>query len=576
MSQNNKYYYCNVDGNTDVGCRRKANEDWYGHFECRNGLVAVVCDGMGGHVGGAVASHLAVDTIKDFLEQKYFDDPRDAIVESCNAANAALLRRTQEQPELSGMGATCVMLIVRDGKVYIACVGDSRIYLIRSKTITQLTKDQSYVQMLVDAHEITKEQAEHHPRKNEILNAIGLDNMQPATVLNDPINPEAGDIFMLCSDGLSGMVSDKEILKIASNQVGMTQRERIDTLIEKARKYGGLDNITCLMVEFAVTPQSGGANAISNNGKLLRYGIPALVGMLLLGLCGYALWKHFKSKNVIKESLYVAQMKQQEGVSVLEFNDTIRYARGHSSIELKDFKDLGAHVYVTDKNGRIDTIVINKPIKVSEVKIMPDSNFATNISSINGLRSFIFNDKTFESEDISLTFSYKDSTFVYVFPVEPLQKISDLANGAHTDVPPAVNESPRRHNPFSTFLFIPTLKARETPKPKAGASETPSGAKEPTAISPEESLEATFKVGNEGETLLKLISDDKRPTDTEAYTSFAIKAGEVKGEWYEYSCDGHTCKIKVNNAAVPEKGAVIRIPLANAGDKVFIIRVKRG
>lgn len=152
------------------------------------------------------------------------------------------------------MGSTCVMLIVRNGKVYIGSVGDSRVYLIRSKKIHQLTKDQSYVQMLVDLGEISKEQAEHHPRKNEITNALGLPSMQSATVLETPINPEAGDCFLLCSDGLSGMVSDEEIARVVSSQSTMSQKMRVDALIERARKHGGLDNITCQIVEFAITP----------------------------------------------------------------------------------------------------------------------------------------------------------------------------------------------------------------------------------------------------------------------------------------------------------------------------------
>lgn len=248
------YSYCNVAQRTDVGCKRKANEDWLGSFECVNGLVAVVCDGMGGHVGGAIASHLAVETIQQFLSANRFDDPRQAIIQACDKANQALLRHTEQHPELAGMGATCVMLIVRDGRVWLGSVGDSRIYLIRQRAIKQLTKDQSYVQTLVDSGQITPEQAEHHPRKNEIYNALGLKTMKPATVLAEPIMPLAGDCFMLCSDGLSGMVPDAEMLAVVSQQATMSQQQRVDTLVQMARNAGGLDNITCQIVEFAVTP----------------------------------------------------------------------------------------------------------------------------------------------------------------------------------------------------------------------------------------------------------------------------------------------------------------------------------
>ncbi len=553
MSDTKQFYYCNVEGNTDVGCKRKANEDWYGHFECKNGLVSVVCDGMGGHVGGATASHLAVETIQDFLERNFFDDPRKAIIEACNTANAALLQRTQEQPDLTGMGATCVMLIVRDGKVYIGSIGDSRVYLIRSKTITQLTKDQSYVQMLVDAKEITKEQAEHHPRKNEILNAIGLPTMQPATVLSDPINPEAGDIFLLCSDGLSGMVPDREILKIASNQVGMTQRERVNTLIQKARKNGGHDNITCLLVEFSITPPSAGRNS-STKDKLIRYGIPSLAAVLLLVFGGYALWKHLHSEEAGSD--YVKGMKRQNGVSVLQFNDTIAYKNGRTYIEIEEHKGLGAHVYITDKNGKMDTIAINKPIQVGNVVIMPDSNFTANVSELSGRRRFIFNEKQFDSEDVSLTFKYEDSTYVYVFPVEnQLKGFSASENGAPKDVSPNQRVIAEKKDPKLTVLEDNTKSQADETKPLT------------------EKLEATFKVDKEGESILKLISAPKTPTETEAYTSYAIQNGSESESWYSYTCDGRTCTITVNNSKIPNGSGTIIIPLRNADEKKFTIRV---
>ena len=555
MSDNKQFYYCNVEGNTDVGCQRKANEDWYGHFECKNGLVSVVCDGMGGHVGGATASHLAVDTIQNFLEQNYFDDPRKAIIEACNVANAALLQRTQEQPDLAGMGATCVMLIVRNGKVYIGSIGDSRIYLIRSKTITQLTTDQSYVQMLVDAHEITKEQAEHHPRKNEILNAIGLPTMQPATVLPDPINPEAGDIFLLCSDGLSGMVPDREILKIASNQVGMTQRGRVNTLIQKARKNGGHDNITCLLVEFSITPPETGRN-IPTKQKLIRYGLPALAALLLLGFGGYALWKHFHPGEEA-ESDYVKEMKQKKGVSVLQFNDTIPYNKGRIYIEIEGIKGLGAHVYITDKNGKKDTIAINKPIQIDSVVIMPDSNFTVDVSDLSGRRRFKFNEKKFDSEDVSLTFKHEDSTYVYVFPVEnQLKDFSASGNGAPRDVSPNQRVIGEKKDPKLTVIEDKTTSSAED-------------VAEPIM----EALEATFKVEKSGKSILKLISSKHAPTETEAYTSYAIEAGSKNELWYSYTCDGHTCTITVDNTKIPNGSGLIVIPLQNADGLQYTIRV---
>lgn len=285
---NDNYNYCHVVGKTDVGRKRAANEDNMYNTITQNGLVSVVCDGMGGHVGGATASKIAVSTIIENLNNVYYDDPRIAIGESIDKANRAIIQKTIEQPELAGMGSTCVLLLVRSGKVYIGHVGDSRIYLVRSKRIVQLTKDHSYVQMLVDCGEVTKEQAEHHPRKNEITNALGIPNMSPATVADDAIIPEAGDCFVLCSDGLSGMISDDTICKIISRQSEMNAQERVDKLVALANDNGGVDNITVQLVEFPVSP-----NVVTDEKKFPTWTkITSIVSILIvLGVGGYFFMK---------------------------------------------------------------------------------------------------------------------------------------------------------------------------------------------------------------------------------------------------------------------------------------------
>jgi len=256
--------YCIRALATDVGRKRSANEDHLGERVTPNGLVTVVCDGMGGHVGGAVASHIAVDAILDYLTQNYFDNPDDAIVAAVSQANDAILQRAAEDPSLAGMGSTCVMIIVRDGLVHYGWVGDSRIYLIRQNSITQLSKDQSVVQALVDAGQLTPAEAEHHARKNEITNCLGIAAMTPAVVGMRPIRPQAGDSFLLCSDGLSGMVNDRAIAEIISNRSGMRLQQRAEQLIATANANGGLDNITALLLEFP----SGSIPTEPNSGRM--------------------------------------------------------------------------------------------------------------------------------------------------------------------------------------------------------------------------------------------------------------------------------------------------------------------
>lgn len=286
--------YCLIAGATDVGKKRSANEDYLGKADTPNGRVAVVCDGMGGHVGGATASHIAVETILDFMRENYRNDPREAIGEAIDVANQAILDYARTHSELTGMGSTCVLLLVRNGKVYVGHVGDSRIYLVRSKTICQLTVDHSFVQELVDAGTISKEQAEHHPRKNEITNALGVPNMRPATVRDEPISPEAGDVFLLCSDGLSNMVDDKHIAHIAGN-LDMTTQQRANMLVQRANDNGGLDNITCVLIEFSANPETIGNDPF---WKKKTFVIGAIASALLI--CCTVAWmllKHPASKN---------------------------------------------------------------------------------------------------------------------------------------------------------------------------------------------------------------------------------------------------------------------------------------
>lgn len=279
------YNYCLIGSSTDVGRVRKANEDSMDSFVSPNGLVLTVCDGMGGHVGGQMASQTAVRTIREFLTENYFEVPQDALYNAVVSANQAILNYAQAHPELAGMGSTCVLVLVRDGKVYYAHVGDSRIYLVANHRIVQLTKDHSFVQMLVDAGQITPEQAEHHPRKNEITNALGIADMKPPTVAEVPIEPDAGNCFLLCSDGLTGMVDDTRIERVVSKHE-MPIRERADLLVKMANEAGGRDNITVQLIEFALNAGDiASAPVPASEGKRRnKYLLPALIlAAVLLG-----------------------------------------------------------------------------------------------------------------------------------------------------------------------------------------------------------------------------------------------------------------------------------------------------
>lgn len=296
---------------TDVGMTRQVNEDSMTIFDSPNGQVMVVCDGMGGQAAGDVASRLSVDIIESILTDNQFETPEEAIRRSVVAANLAVLNRTSQQPELEGMGSTCVMLIIKDGQVYCGWVGDSRIYYIANHTIRQISHDQSYVQQLVDKGLITAAEAANHPQKNEILNCIGLQGMTPPETLTMPITPEEGSVFLLCSDGLSGMIDDRQIERVVSNS-DMTLQQKADRLITLANEAGGLDNITVEMVQFGSPAVIGngiaaGAGTAKKKSKSLLYSIIAIIVVAVVCLAG----GHFYIKQ--QESDKEKQMEVKKG-----------------------------------------------------------------------------------------------------------------------------------------------------------------------------------------------------------------------------------------------------------------------
>lgn len=292
-----------IANKTDVGCTRQVNEDSMITFDSPNGRVVAVCDGMGGQAAGDVASQLACNIIRDILENNTFANPLEAITRSMIAANQGILYRTAQQPELEGMGATCVMLIIKDNVVYYGWVGDSRIYYISNHTIRQISRDQSYVQSLVDSGQITAEEAAHHPQKNEITNALGLQGMTPPVLCQMPITPEPGGVFLLCSDGLTGMVDDAQIERTVSKPE-LSLQEKAEHLVALANRNGGLDNISVQLVEFPrsgkggafVTPQRKGGKR-SNLWML----ITAAVLVVALAIGGYFVFFNKKETKVVEE-----------------------------------------------------------------------------------------------------------------------------------------------------------------------------------------------------------------------------------------------------------------------------------
>lgn len=236
-----------------IGNVRTAQEDSHGIATLTpNGDVFVVCDGMGGHVGGKQASSIAVKSIIDYLKKEKYPQPIQALNDALQFANMQILAYANEHPELKGMGTTACIVLMQDSEAYIAHVGDSRIYLYlgKERKLHRITKDHSYVQTLVDAGQITDEEAEHHSNKNRILKALGIKtDLVPSF---DRLCPKNGDVFLICSDGLSGMISDSTMSNILTEDLSIA--EKGETLISLALKAGGLDNITLELIQITNSP----------------------------------------------------------------------------------------------------------------------------------------------------------------------------------------------------------------------------------------------------------------------------------------------------------------------------------
>lgn len=241
---------------TDVGLVRKANEDSAGFAPSselhNNGDLFVVCDGMGGHIGGAIASSTAVKCLLDFFRNKFYENPYVALNDAIIFTNEQIYARSCAESDLKGMGTTCCVLLIRNSEAFIAHVGDSRIYFHSSGKIHRVTRDHSFVQNLVDQGLISDSEAESHPRKNEILRALGIKADVQPEISSQPIHPKKGDKFLLCSDGLSGLVQDNTIEKILSSVSGL--ESKADELIALANGGGGFDNITVAIIEMLQSP----------------------------------------------------------------------------------------------------------------------------------------------------------------------------------------------------------------------------------------------------------------------------------------------------------------------------------
>ncbi len=237
-----------VGARTDVGMVRSGNEDnFFAEADAQRG-VFVVADGMGGHAAGEVASEMAVQIVARTLLpiQSVKAHGADSLVaQALKDANRAIYERMLAEVDKQGMGTTASVLVLSDEGYLIGQIGDSRIYLLRDGALTQVTKDHSYVQEQVDAGLLTPEQARYHPYSNVITRCVGASDEVEADIYTGAIRP--GDVFLVASDGLTGMVDDRRLQQLLLARSGPGRI--VDALIAEANNRGGLDNITAIVVQ---------------------------------------------------------------------------------------------------------------------------------------------------------------------------------------------------------------------------------------------------------------------------------------------------------------------------------------
>ena len=235
---------------TDPGCVREENQDAYVIEMLDGAMLCVICDGMGGAKSGNVASALAAEIFAQGVKSGWKPGLENSQMETllCNAAKVTNLNvydQAQRYEDFAGMGTTLCAVLVEEGRATVVNVGDSRLYRINAQGIRQVTKDHSLVQLMIDRGELTPEQAKAYPGKNVITRAVGTEPVVQCDVFH--LQPEWGETLVLCTDGLTNLMDDQEILfEIMYNEDRQACCRR---LMEIAISRGAPDNVTCILVQ---------------------------------------------------------------------------------------------------------------------------------------------------------------------------------------------------------------------------------------------------------------------------------------------------------------------------------------
>lgn len=235
-------------GKTDTGSKRSNNQDSIYYSDKPVGPLPnlyIVADGMGGHRAGDQASKMAIDIAVDFIKKSTIENPVAVLKRAMIFANNEIYKTASLDPDLRGMGTTMVVAVAQDDKLYVANIGDSRLYAI-GNDIKQITMDHSLVEELIRDGKLERKKGRNHPEKNIITKAMGSKEEVIPDFFEIDINPE--DKYLLCSDGLSNMVEDDEIRDIVVDNEDLN--EAVNILVDRANYYGGADNISVVLISY--------------------------------------------------------------------------------------------------------------------------------------------------------------------------------------------------------------------------------------------------------------------------------------------------------------------------------------
>lgn len=233
---------------TDKGRVREINEDQFICINTLNGTVFIVCDGVGGNNGGENAAEIATNSLREYFENKFYDDLTAAIADALTFANNQILDEAGNNTLLSGMATTCVISIIRNNSLFYGSIGDSRLYICRKNRLQCLTIDHTYVQEEINNGHLLPQDALTHPKRHQLTQALGFGTEINPFIPAEPTKLYADDIILLCSDGLNTMLSDHNIEYVLNENISVQQKT--NKLLQLAIHEGGYDNITIITAQY--------------------------------------------------------------------------------------------------------------------------------------------------------------------------------------------------------------------------------------------------------------------------------------------------------------------------------------